>query len=166
MITPSLGSFVFSEPALSDVGADVVFAVNEVGVDAGFLESCFNSFLNLLFLSLFNSHVVFRSLNFFSNAVAVYSNGVHRGNLHSHVAAYLEINTLEVEACDGRKVIAEVVVGSGRRCFEIFVAAEFDFFAGFGGFVGDVVGYRTAVEAHFLEFVERLHAVSQQQRRG
>jgi hypothetical protein len=55
----------------------VVLRVNEVGVDAVLLESCFNCLLNLLFLGLFNCNVVFSVNGCLGNAFAVNSNGVH-----------------------------------------------------------------------------------------
>ncbi len=137
----------------------MVFAVNEVGVDACFLERGFNGFLHLFLFGLFNSNVVLGVLYFFGHAVAVNSHGVHRCNLHGDVATYMVVYSLEVEACDGGELVAKVVVRSSGGCFEVFVAAEFDFFAGFGGFVGDEVGYCASVDADFFEFVEALHAL-------
>ena len=53
------------------------FGVNEVGVDACFLEGYLNSTLNLLLFGLLDSHVVFRILHCLGNAVAVNGNGIH-----------------------------------------------------------------------------------------
>lgn len=57
--------------------------------------------------------------------VAVYGYGVHRCNLHGYVAAYVVVDAGLVEAADGRKFVAEVVVRSGRGGCEALVSAEF-----------------------------------------
>ena len=85
-------------------------AVDVGGVDAGLLESGLDGLLDLLFLGLLDSHGVLRVFYRLGHSVAAYRNGVHRRNLHGHIAAYLVVDALEVEAHDGGELVAEVVI--------------------------------------------------------
>ncbi len=68
-----------------------------LGLRPAFLRA-FSTALRTCSSLSFNGDVVFRLNNFFGNAFAVNSDGVHRSYLHSNVATYVEFNAFLVEA--------------------------------------------------------------------
>ena len=75
----------------------MVFGVNEVGVDAGFLESGFNGFLHLFFFGFFYSHIELGVDGSLRNGFAVDCHGIHGGNLHGYVAHHLKVDAFLIE---------------------------------------------------------------------
>ena len=109
----SLGCVVLCNPALGDVGLDVVLGVEVVGVEACLLEGCFNGFLDLLLLGLFYSDCDFLVDSGLGNVFAAASHGVHGCNLHADFASDLGVDVGEIEAYDSSEFVVEVVVGCG-----------------------------------------------------
>ena len=131
----------------------MVIAVDEVGVDASFLESCFNGFVHLFFFCFFNSNVVLRLDDVSGYSFAVNSHGIHSGNLHCNVAHNVLVYAGFVESNDCREFVTEVVVSDNRFAFEAFVCADFCFFAGFAGFLNNEFCNGATVHGEGFEFL-------------
>ena len=151
--------FFFGEPAFCNVGCDVVFGIDEVGVDAGFFEGGFNSLVYLLLFCFLDGDSLFGFYDSSGHFFAANSHGVHGCNLHGYVTTYMEVDVFEVETADSGEFVAEVNVGCGGGSFESLVSADFGFFTGFAAFFDYEVGDCAAIDLESFEFVEGLDTV-------
>ena len=144
------------DPALGDVGLDVVLAVEVVGVQTGLLQCNLSGLADLLLLGLLDGDLQLACNNVGGNVITADGNGIHGGYLHGDLLADLGGNVGQAQANDGGQLVAQVLVACYAGSLQPGILAQLHLLAGLTDLVSDVLGNRTAVEGQFLNLVHAL----------
>ena len=120
----------------------MVFAIYVCRIDTSFLQSSFNSFLNLFCFSLFNCNLDLCFFYRFRNTSFINSNRIHCSNLHSHIVSYFFIFFIESSNCT-KLILTHVVVNSCISTFNYTVTIQLHLFTSDTATISNSVLYST-----------------------